>query len=745
MFQAGAVWYARYRQIFHGVPVALADWEFRVRDGRLVAFGADAASMPADTPTRPLLVPAAAREAARAGVPFDALVDHVEGGERLWLVPEGADGAPRYRLAYQTEVVTLQAPHRWLTFVDALDGRVLWRHDRVRHAISGTVTGQAHLTLPTDPLTTIPFEQENVAVGQATATTSASGAYSAAGGSHTKVSSALSGTHCVVDRPGSTDAAFSTTVNDPATVDIAWTSANSLDSERDGYYHVNHIYDHVKALDPGFTFNDYAMPCRVEQTGDVCNSWWDGAGVNFYAAGGGCPSMATLPDLIYHEYGHSVNDHVYKQAGDGVGMLNDVLHEGMADVMAAFVTDDPVMFDGFYGPGTSARTLLNTNRWPEDQSGDPHWTGLIIGAAFWDLRQSLGVATAERLSHFAKYGTPDDPDAGVAMNEYFLETLIADDDDADLTNGTPHLLQIAAAFNAHGIGTDFGIGIGHTPLTDTSAPGPYPVTATIGYSGALGALAPGSATLHYSINGAAWTARPMTPTGNPGEYTAALPAVSGAIVRYWVSAADTYGGVTTAPHGAPDEHVYTFLTGAVSPVFVNDMESDPGWTVGAAGDAATTGIWVRADPVGTNVGGIEIQPELDHTTDPGTQCFVTGNAAPSDPVGTNDVDGGRTDAPHARVLGGGDSASGDRVLPAGTATTAARNPAASSGAWISRTTAARAGHRSRTPTSRTARGGAWCSSSPTSCRRRRRCGCASWRTTKARLRSWKPRSMISDC
>jgi hypothetical protein len=638
----GAIWYARYRQTFHGIPVAFAGWEFRVRDGRLVAFGADGPSIPVDAPTHPRLVAAAAREAARSGVPFDALVDRVEGGERLWLVPSGDDSAPSFRLALEAEVITATPPHRWLAYVDALDGRVLWRHDVVRNLISGTVTGGAQLTIPTDPLTTEPFELEAVAVGQTNDTTNANGFYSAAGGSHTKVSSALSGTHCVVTRPNNASASFSTTVSDPATVNIAWGPSNSLDSERDGYYHVNKIYDHVKALDPGFTFNDYAMPCRVEQTGDVCNSWWDGAGINFYAAGGGCPSLGTVPDLIYHEYGHSVNDHVYKQAGDGVGMLNGALHEGMADVMAAFVTDNPVIGDGFYGPGTSLRTLANANRWPEDLSGDPHWTGLIIGGAFWDLRQSLGLATAERLSHFAKYGTPDNPDDGIAMNDYFVETLVADDNDANLANGTPHFAQIDAAFAAHGIGTNFWIGITHSPLTDTAAPGPYAVTATFGYSGPFGALDPASPTLHYSINGGVYTPAPMSPTGNPGEYRAAIPAVSGAIVRYYVSAADTYGGVATEPPGAPAEHVHTFLTGNVATVFLDDMETDPGWTVGAPGDLATTGIWVRAIPVGTNVNGIEVQPSTDHTPDPGVQCFVTGNANPTDPVGTNDVDGGKT-------------------------------------------------------------------------------------------------------
>src|SRR6185503_16521760 len=120
-----------------------------------------------------------------------------------------------------------------------------------------------------------------------------------------------------------------------------------------------------------------------------------------------------------------------------------VLHEGMADVLAAMIQDDPDGGKGFFGPGTILRSLDNTRRWPEDANpADPHITGLIIGGAFWDLRRSAGLDVAARLSHFAMYGLPDDPEAGVAMSEYFVETLVADDDDADLGNGTPHAAEI---------------------------------------------------------------------------------------------------------------------------------------------------------------------------------------------------------------------------------------------------------------------------------------------------------------
>jgi len=59
-------------------------------------------------------------------------------------------------------------------------------------------------------------------------------------------------------------------------------------------------------------------------------------------------------------------------------------------------------------------------------------------------------------------------------------------------------------------------------------------------------------------------------------------------------------------------------------------------------DTATSGGWVLEDPVGSSRVGIPVQPELDATPDPGVLCWLTGNASPGDPVGSNDVDGGVT-------------------------------------------------------------------------------------------------------
>ena len=77
-------------------------------------------------------------------------------------------------------------------------------------------------------------------------------------------------------------------------------------------------------------------------------------------------------------------------------------------------------------------------------------------------------------------------------------------------------------------------------------------------------------------------------------------------------------------------------------VFADNAETNLGWSLGVAGDNASAGIWVRADPQGT--GGGVVQPEDDHSS-PGVNCFVTGNCPGGIPgcgTGDNDVDGGKT-------------------------------------------------------------------------------------------------------
>jgi carboxypeptidase T len=172
----------------------------------------------------------------------------------------------------------------------------------------------------------------------------------------------------------------------------------------------------------------------------------------------------------------------------------------------------------------------------------------------------------------------------------------------------------------------------HEALPFTAVPSAgYIVSGTpVGYEGA--AIDPTSVKLVYRVDGAGFIEVEMSHDGE-GVFTAEMAGqADGAVVEYYLTAADVDGGEGTSPRSAPDALHY-FEVGSD---FSHDMESARGWISGAAGDDAGTGLWVRVDPVGTAA-----QPEDDHST-VGTLCWVTGQHEAGESIGFNDVDGGAT-------------------------------------------------------------------------------------------------------
>lgn len=74
--------------------------------------------------------------------------------------------------------------------------------------------------------------------------------------------------------------------------------------------------------------------------------------------------------------------------------------------------------------------------------------------------------------------------------------------------------------------------------------------------------------------------------------------------------------------------------------YYDDFIVNQGWTVTGS---ATTGKWVRAEPIGTYLANVQYNPEQDIAGDWGDHCYVTGNNV-SDPyaLGEDDVDNGNT-------------------------------------------------------------------------------------------------------
>jgi len=109
------------------------------------------------------------------------------------------------------------------------------------------------------------------------------------------------------------------------------------------------------------------------------------------------------------------------------------------------------------------------------------------------------------------------------------------------------------------------IAIGHTPLNDTDETvNPYPVVANVV---SVEPLASGYPVVRYAVNGGGFSDLTMTPTGNPNEYQADIPAQSlGTTVGYYIEAEDVLGASDTSPSAAPDK-TYEF----------NVEEQSSGW------------------------------------------------------------------------------------------------------------------------------------------------------------------------
>jgi len=79
-----------------------------------------------------------------------------------------------------------------------------------------------------------------------------------------------------------------------------------------------------------------------------------------------------------------------------------------------------------------------------------------------------------------------------------------------------------------------------------------------------------------------------------------------------------------------------FAAMSLNDAVVSNFESADGWVGGLAGDTATGGAWLRADPVFSAA-----QPDNDHSAT-GALCWITGNGPIGGAAGDADVDGGFT-------------------------------------------------------------------------------------------------------
>jgi len=353
-------------------------------------------------------------------------------------------------------------------------------------------------------------------------------------------------------------------------MNILWDSPASIPSERNVYYHAQVVHGWVKTADPAFTGMDRQTEIFVNQP-NYCNAYWDGNSIVLGAGSGSCQDLGLFCDVLYHEYGHGIADMQYRPLSPSGAM-----HEAFADYTACTITNEPYIGEGLAGPGSYFRNLDNTLRYPGDVTGEVHDDGRILGGALWDMREALAPDThlADSLFHYARYGKADN------FFDYYADILETDDDDGNLTNGTPHYYQIVEAFGKHGIGPGLYIDIAHAPIHDSEdSLATFPVVATITSNMTL---EPDSLLLYYSTGGG-YAVATMLPTGGSDEYSATIGHEPfGTTVAYYIYArAEGRADYATSPAGAPGAlHTFSIGRDTAAPVVTHtplDDQPDAAW------------------------------------------------------------------------------------------------------------------------------------------------------------------------
>ncbi|MCR9244105.1 MAG: hypothetical protein NXI31_03680 [bacterium] len=345
-----------------------------------------------------------------------------------------------------------------------------------------------------------------------------------------------------------------------------------------------------------------------------CNAYYIGNSINFYRAQGSCNNTASA-SVTAHEWGHGLDDRY-----GGISQV-DGLSEGWGDICSIYLLDDPIIGHGFYTNGNGIRNGNNTRQFP--QGGGVHRQGQTWMGFAWKYRQNLrgtfGTSQAITISNNTVLASVvanaiDQPNA-------VLQVFLADDDDGNIVNGTPHYTYLENACNSHSLpyppilpgflAHDNELGDSLQPLTPR-----FVECRAIPSFGTFNQVR-----VHYNDGQA--RQRAMIPTGAPDTYRALLPGMlSPQTLTYHFEG--VHNGGTTFRLPATGE--YSYRTLAEETIWFDDFETGGnGWTHGAT---MGTDDFEIATPTGST-GPWWTDPDQAHS---GTLCAgnnLTGGAYPA--------------------------------------------------------------------------------------------------------------------
>lgn len=341
--------------------------------------------------------------------------------------------------------------------------------------------------------------------------------------------------------------------------------AGNTASSRSAFYEVNKLAELARGWLPTNTWLQSRLTTNVNLN-NTCNAFFSPAAgtINFYRSGGGCRNTGEIAGVFDHEWGHALDDNdaggalsnssegyadiaaIYRlntscvghgffwtsdrgcgMTADGTGFNSNEAQTGAShcDLDCSGVRDADWDKHADHTPDTALGFVCSSCLASSGPCGrQVHCAAAPIRQAAWDLVKrdltaapfNLNTQTAlivgSKLFHQGSGNvglwyacTCGASSNGCGATNGYMQWLTADDDNGNLSDGTPHMTAIHAAYNRHGI----------------ACATPVPVNS--GCAGGPSAAA--------------------TLSGTPGDSTAALSwsSVAGA-TRYWVFRTEGHAG-----------------------------------------------------------------------------------------------------------------------------------------------------------------------------------------------------------
>lgn len=280
---------------------------------------------------------------------------------------------------------------------------------------------------------------------------------------------------------------------------------------RSTFYELNRIAEQGRGWLPNNTWLQSSVPVNIN-INDICNALWSpgGQSINFYRSGGGCSNTGELAGVFDHEWGHGLDDNdalgtlsssseayadiamlyrlqtscigygIFQPAANTCGLTldgtgrnaNEALTgpahcdtdcSGVRDAdWAKHVPNSPDTPANFSCPSCTAGSgpcgrQIHCAAAPARQAAwdlvtrdltappfnlDSQSAFLVGAKLFYQGSGSIGAW------HACTCGSGSD---GCGATNGYMQWLAADDDNGDLSDGTPHMGAIHAAFDRHAI------------------------------------------------------------------------------------------------------------------------------------------------------------------------------------------------------------------------------------------------------------------------------------------------------